>query len=110
MDSEITILEITKRTFKCLMLTARHVFSTLSTSSRIFETIFFMQKKIVYPEFTFEVGGTIIKAYEGYLSWHDIHNGAILIYDKDSTLNGNLRKAPKLTYRALHPGNNKKKT
>ena len=60
-------------------------------------------KKFVFPEFKFEVGGTIIKANEGYLSWRDIHK----IYDKDSTLNGNLRKAPKLTYRALHPGNNK---
>ena len=57
-------------------------------------------KKFVFPEFKFEVGSTIIKANEGYLSWRDIHK----IYDKDSTLNGNLRKAPKLTYRALHPG------
>ena len=60
-------------------------------------------KKFVFPGFKFEVGGTIIESNEGYLSWNDIHK----IYDKDITLNGNLRKAPKLNYQALHPGNNK---
>ena len=29
------------------------------------------------------------------------------IYEKDEVLEGNLRKAPKLTFRAIHPGNNK---
>ena len=28
------------------------------------------------------------------------------IYEKDELLEGNLRKAPKLTFRAIHPGNN----
>ena len=60
-------------------------------------------KKFVFPAFKFEVGGTIIESKEGYLSWNDIHK----IYDNDSTLNANLRKAPKLSYKALHPENNK---
>ena len=34
---------------------------------------------------------------------HDLHS----IYDQDSKLLANLRKANKLTYRAMHPGNNK---
>ena len=32
---------------------------------------------------------------------------ASLRFGRNNKLNGNLRKAPKLTYRALHPGNNK---
>ena len=31
----------------------------------------------------------------------------MIVYDLDQKLQGNLRKAPKLTYTALHPGNNK---
>ena len=60
-------------------------------------------KKFVFPKFKFEVCDVVLEADEGFLSWQDLHK----IYDKDSNLNGNLRKAPKLTYRALHPGNNK---
>ena len=37
----------------------------------------------------------------GYICWSDLH----AVYDKDVALQGNL-KAPKLTYSALHPGNN----
>ena len=40
---------------------------------------------------------------QGYIDWADLHN----IYDKDKELKGNLRKAPKLSYQALHPDNNK---
>ena len=39
----------------------------------------------------------------GYIRWADLHD----IYDKDKNLQANLRKAPKLSYQALHPGNNK---
>ena len=60
-------------------------------------------KKFVFPGFKFEVSDTILESNEGYISWHDIHR----IYDKDITLTANLRKAPKLSYNALHPGNNK---
>ena len=30
-----------------------------------------------------------------------------MLYERDELLQGNLRKAPKLTYKAAHPGNNK---
>jgi hypothetical protein len=39
----------------------------------------------------------------GYICWYDLHK----IYDNDTLLPANLRRAPKLTYTALHPGNNK---
>ena len=29
------------------------------------------------------------------------------LYERDELLQGNLRKAPQLTYKATHPGNNK---
>ena len=35
------------------------------------------------------------------------HSDLYNIYDKDKELKENLRKAPKLSYQALHPGNNK---
>ena len=38
-----------------------------------------------------------------YITWSDLHT----IYDKDERLASNLKKAHKLTYTALHPGNNK---
>ena len=40
---------------------------------------------------------------QGYIDWADLHN----IYDKDKELKANMRKAPKLSYQDLHPGNNK---
>ena len=43
------------------------------------------------------------KCTAGYISWSDLHK----IYDKDEKLDGNLRKAPKLGYKSLHPGDNK---
>ena len=33
--------------------------------------------------------------------------GELYVYENDSELQPNLRKAPKLTYGAIHPGNNK---
>ena len=39
----------------------------------------------------------------GYIHWVDLYN----IYDKGKELKSNLRKPQKLSYLALHPGNNK---
>ena len=61
-------------------------------------------KKFVFPEFSFPVmQGKHLDSDGGYICWSDLH----AMYDKDLALQGNLRKAPKLTYSALHPGNNK---
>ena len=37
------------------------------------------------------------------MAWSDLHK----VYSKDNTLNAKLRKAPKLTFKALHPSDNK---
>ena len=60
-------------------------------------------KKFVFPEFSFNQLNIPLHCSEGYISWGDLYN----IFDKDKELKGNLRKAPKLSYQALHPGNNK---
>ena len=39
----------------------------------------------------------------GYIRWVDLCS----IYKKDKEMKSNLRKPPKLSYLALHPGNNK---
>ena len=60
-------------------------------------------KKFVYPAFSFDKEGITVSCPAGYITWGSLHR----IYDNDSKLMANLRKAPKLTYRALHPGNKK---
>ena len=62
----------------------------------------FNAKKFVFPSFTFNVQGVVINSPDGYISWSDLHS----IHDQDSKLPANLRKANKLTYRAMHPGKN----
>ena len=63
----------------------------------------FNAKKFVFPSFTSNVQGVVINSPDGYMLWSDLHS----TYDQDSKLQANLRKANKLTYRAMHPGNNK---
>ena len=61
-------------------------------------------KKFVFPEFIYGDGLNIdIDFPADFIQWKDLHN----IYDKDKGLSTNLNKAPKLSYQALHPGNNK---
>ena len=63
----------------------------------------FNVKRFVFPELEILLNDEIrISIPNGYISWSDIH----FVYDEDCKLPANLRKAPKLTYRALHPGNN----
>ena len=60
-------------------------------------------RKFVFPSFSFEHNDLKISCPPGYISWCDLHK----IFEKDSKLKGNLKKAPKLTYEVLHPGNKK---
>ena len=60
-------------------------------------------KKFVFHSFTFNVQGVVIISADGYISWSNLHS----IYDQDSKLSANLRKANKLTYHVVHPGHNK---
>ena len=41
----------------------------------------------------------------GFIQWKDLHD----INDKDKGLSANLNNVPKLSYQALHPGNNKQR-
>ena len=77
-------------------------FDTVHLLKNIWNNLF-NNKKFVFPEFNFVIGGNIISSPPGYVSWSDLHD----IYDKDEHSPANLRKAYKLTYKALHPGNNK---
>ena len=56
-----------------------------------------------FPEFSYHKFNKPLVCTSGYISWGELHK----VYDKDKELKGNLRKAPKLSYQALHPGNNK---
>ena len=60
-------------------------------------------KKFVFPEFKFENNNIKISCPAGYITWGDLHK----VHDRDAKLKGNLRKAPALTYQAMHPGNKK---
>ena len=60
-------------------------------------------KKFVFLDFSYNQGNIQLHCPQGYIEWADPYN----IYDKDKELKGNLRKATKLSYQALHSGNNK---
>ena len=60
-------------------------------------------KRFEFPNFTYQNQGINITCPAGYISWCDLHNA----HDQDKKLKGNLRKCPKLTYTALHPGSKK---
>ena len=64
------------------------------------------EKKFVFPEFNFTVCGMHISSSPGYISWHDLHR----IHERDQKLQACLRKAPKLSHKCLHPGNDKQNT
>ena len=59
--------------------------------------------RFIFPHFEFNDFCDEINVPSGEITRKLLHD----IYELDEKLQGNLRKAPKLTYRALHPGNNK---
>ena len=57
-----------------------------------------------FPEFSFKEFYDDLFVPEGNISWKLLHD----VHDKDQLLiNTNLRKAPKVSYKTLHPGDNK---
>ena len=60
-------------------------------------------RRCIFPPFEFDEFLDSISLRGGEISWKLLHN----VYDKDQSLKANLRKARKLTYKALHPGDNK---
>ena len=59
--------------------------------------------RFIFSEFLFNSESFSIHDPGGEISWSLLH----AVNDCDEALNANLRKAPKLTYSTLHPGNNK---
>ena len=61
------------------------------------------RKKLVFPAFEYNNFKARIYVPNGYIDWALLH----LVYEKDQYLDAYLTKAYKLTFRALHPGDNK---
>ena len=60
-------------------------------------------KRFLFPSSLFQGFSEDIKFNSGEISWHLLN----CVYERDSNLQANLRKAPKLRYETLHPGNKK---
>ena len=60
-------------------------------------------KRFIFPSFHFDKFHDEIKVTAGEVRWKNLLD----VYDHDQKLDANLKLAPKLSYRALHPGDNK---
>ena len=60
-------------------------------------------KRFLFPVFSFSGFYDQINCYGGEISWKLFHD----VYEKDEKLQSNLRKAPKISAKVIHPGNNK---
>ena len=60
-------------------------------------------KRFIFPEFNFSGFYDDIVCESGEISWKLFHD----VYESDEKVQGNLRKAPKIKAKVLHPGSNK---
>ena len=60
-------------------------------------------RRFVFPQFDYEKDGIEIHCPVRYLAWSELHQ----IFEHDVKLQSNLKKAHKLSYQVLHPGNKK---
>lgn len=60
-------------------------------------------KRFLFPSFTFDGFKDHINVPGGEIKWKTFHD----VFEKDANLDANLRKAPKLSMKVLHPGNSK---
>ena len=58
---------------------------------------------MIFPAFYFDQFHDVIDVHAGEISWKLLHD----VYDKDQLLQSNLKKGFKLSYKSLHPGENK---
>ena len=58
-------------------------------------------KRFIFPTFEYDGFEDPISFKDGQISWKLFHD----VFEKDSLLEANLRKAPKKTHKVLHPGN-----
>ena len=61
------------------------------------------KKKFVFLKFSFHMFKDSISVPHGFIEWSLLHS----VYDKDQSLDAHFQKAYKLTFKALHPGDNK---
>ena len=57
----------------------------------------------MFPFNIFNGLNDFINVTGGELKWKMLHD----VFERDAQLDGNLKKAPKLTLKVLHPGSNK---
>ena len=60
-------------------------------------------KQFLFPSFTFIGFKDSIKITGGELKWKMLHD----VFERNAQLDGNWKKAPKLTMKVFHPGSNK---
>ena len=60
-------------------------------------------KRFIFPAFNFDKFEDEINVKAGELRWKNLLD----VYDHDQSLDAKLKLAPKLSFRALHPGDNK---
>ena len=58
-------------------------------------------KRFIFPAFEYDDFEDPISFKVGQISWKLFHD----VFEKDSLLEANLRKAPNITHKVLHPGN-----
>ena len=58
-------------------------------------------KRPIYPAFEYDGFKNPVSFKGGKISWKLFHD----VFEKDNLLEANLRKAPKITQKVLHPGN-----
>ena len=63
----------------------------------------FNSQRFIFPFFKFDQFFDPINVPEGEISWKLLHE----VYDKDEKLPTNMKKVSKLSYKAMHPGDNK---
>ena len=76
--------------------------SNINNGWKIYE-ITFNSRRCIFPQFNFNEFYDSIHLDAGEITWKLLHN----VYDKDENPPGNLKKAYKLTYKSLHPSDNK---
>ena len=63
----------------------------------------FKSQRFIFPSFKFDQYFDPIDVPRGEISWKLLHE----VYDKDEKLPANMKKTPKLSYKGMHPGDNK---
>ena len=58
-------------------------------------------KRFIFPPFEFSGFKDPINVHRREIAWKTFHD----VFESDANLHANLRKAPKLTTKVLHPGN-----